>query len=402
MKMKKYILIFFLISIFVILKKSDFVFASEPKVIVLDPGHGGEEKGAWYYGIEEKDINLKVAKYVKQELEQYEGILVYLTREDDEDVGLYDRAMRAKEMNADILISLHFNASISHRQRGASIYVSTDKEYRNQTIYLADFLLGEFEALGLPNVGTFARVTEAGMVRPTGDFEDYYGIIRHAYLCGFPGVLVEHCYMDNEEDREFMKTDEGLRQLAKADALGIAAYFGLKKNGTIYKGKHAKVFGATTKGIMAADYASPEIKSIRLISCAGTTPGIIKYEVEVEEHTSVTSIRFIYQNEAGKRMTISGILKQPMETGTHEVWGKIPKDLEYGKYRLVFVGAYDASGYDAAYNRLGYTMSGFGKCDTINSFRYDGECDFVIDGEAEDVTVTYYIREYKGKCGCRY
>lgn len=49
-------------------------------VVVLDPGHDDTHTGAAANGISEKDINLKIAKYCKQELESYYGVQVYMTR----------------------------------------------------------------------------------------------------------------------------------------------------------------------------------------------------------------------------------------------------------------------------------------------------------------------------------
>ena len=54
--------------------------ASATKVVVLDPGHGGKERGACYYGMKEKDLNLKIAKYGQAALSQYANVRVVMTR----------------------------------------------------------------------------------------------------------------------------------------------------------------------------------------------------------------------------------------------------------------------------------------------------------------------------------
>ena len=58
----------------------DLVNAGRDIVIVLDPGHGGSDVGARRGSVYEKTINFKVAQYCKAELEQYEGVKVYMTR----------------------------------------------------------------------------------------------------------------------------------------------------------------------------------------------------------------------------------------------------------------------------------------------------------------------------------
>ena len=77
--------------------------------ITLDPGHGGIEKGACAFGLEEKAINLQIAKILRKELKK-RGAKVYLTRTKDKQVNLYDRITFAKAKNSDILLSIHQNS----------------------------------------------------------------------------------------------------------------------------------------------------------------------------------------------------------------------------------------------------------------------------------------------------
>ena len=71
--------------------------------VVIDAGHGGENLGAQWNGRDEKDILLVVAKSMKEELEKYEGVSVYMTRDDDKDMSLQERASFANKKNADFL-----------------------------------------------------------------------------------------------------------------------------------------------------------------------------------------------------------------------------------------------------------------------------------------------------------
>lgn len=77
--------------------------------VVLDPGHGGNEKGACAFNLEEKTLNLEISKKLYRELKK-RGAKVYLTRKKDIKVGLYDRVAFANEKNADILLSIHQNS----------------------------------------------------------------------------------------------------------------------------------------------------------------------------------------------------------------------------------------------------------------------------------------------------
>ena len=94
-------------------------------VIVIDPGHGGDNYGTQVLDGYEKDYNLKVAKAMYERLNMYEGVEVFLTRESDKGLTLKKRAQIAEEKNADYLISLHFNASESHLSYGAECWIPT-------------------------------------------------------------------------------------------------------------------------------------------------------------------------------------------------------------------------------------------------------------------------------------
>jgi N-acetylmuramoyl-L-alanine amidase len=107
-----------------------FAQPSSPSIrtIVLDPGHGGEEIGArGVNGAMEKDITLDVARRLKAAIEARLGIRVLLTREDDRLVPLDDRTSIANNNKADLLISIHVNASPRRDARGAEVfYLSLD------------------------------------------------------------------------------------------------------------------------------------------------------------------------------------------------------------------------------------------------------------------------------------
>lgn len=85
--------------------------SAAPFTVVLDPGHGGQHDGAVSpYGVKEKDVALNVAQALKTRLEKDGDIRVILTREDDVDVALVDRTIRANEVEADLLVSIHCNS----------------------------------------------------------------------------------------------------------------------------------------------------------------------------------------------------------------------------------------------------------------------------------------------------
>ena len=204
-------------------------------VVVLDPGHGGGDPGAVANGLYEKNLTLKIAQYCKAELEQYSGIEVYMTRDRDSDVGgstatqeLQNRVNVGKKYGADLLISIHINAGGG---TGAEVYYPNNNynsSIGSQGGSAATKIQAELTALGLYNRGTKIR-NAVNDKYPNGSAADYYGIIRMSKLAGFPGLIVEHAFIDNKNDAAFLKSEANLKKLGVADATGIAKYFGLSK-----------------------------------------------------------------------------------------------------------------------------------------------------------------------------
>lgn len=97
-------------------------------VIALDPGHGGSDPGAVNGVLIEKDLNLKIATYCKEALEQYNNIEVYMTRSTDEYVGLTERVTRAVNAGADVFISFHINSTVG--ATGFEVWIQNDSSWR--------------------------------------------------------------------------------------------------------------------------------------------------------------------------------------------------------------------------------------------------------------------------------
>ncbi len=200
--------------------------SSGNKVVVLDAGHGGSDPGASYNGLVEKVLNLKVALYCKAYLEEnYTGVTVYLTRSTDTQLtvdssgtDLRSRCAYAASVGADIMVSLHFNSTSSHSSSGALVLISQSSNVYSASAALGNSILAQLQALGLGNRGT---------VVSTSGSTDYYAINRYCASYGIPGIIVEHCFMDNASDVAYCDSDADLQKLGIADAIGIANYLGL-------------------------------------------------------------------------------------------------------------------------------------------------------------------------------
>jgi len=104
-------------------------------VVVIDPGHGGDDTGAvGPSGLAEKDVTLDVAKRLKARIQSEMDAEVILTRDTDKTLALDDRTSIANHNHADLYISIHANASRRGNARGAETYFlsyqATDDESR--------------------------------------------------------------------------------------------------------------------------------------------------------------------------------------------------------------------------------------------------------------------------------
>lgn len=205
-------------------------------VIVLDPGHGGKYSGAVNGDLVERDLTLKLASMVRDYLlEHYTGVDVYMTREEDVMVGedlvsdLENRAQFALEHNAEALVSIHFNASDAHTANGATVFISKDEAITAKCKRIGNCVIKTLAELGLRNRGVQTKDSSDHFYED-GTPMDYYAVNRHCAERGVPGVIIESCFMDSEEDKEFYSDDEGLSRLAAAISNGLATAFELHYN----------------------------------------------------------------------------------------------------------------------------------------------------------------------------
>lgn len=249
--------------------------------IVLDPGHGGSNEGAEYLveinsDVLEKDLNLRLAQLLKEELEKHPDIEVCLTREEDIEKSLKNRAEYAAQMEADIMVSLHFNASETHQVYGCEIWIPADElHYSNMFLWAAD-IEEELLGIGLNSRGIKTRLKSEGT-------EEYYGIIREGVSRNIPTVLVEHCFLDNQHDENFWADEDALLSLAKADARGILKYLGENSEREYPSYYSTQKTGGAVRG---ADVTPPELINVLSEDVSSNVKGFILYAEDTESRLS--------------------------------------------------------------------------------------------------------------------
>lgn len=204
---------------------------SGPLVIVIDPGHGGYDGGANKYVVE-KDVNLTIANYLKEELQQYTNVKVYMTRTNDTYVSLGDRVSKALNWGADVVISIHNNAGGG---RGAEVIVPNNSSWYYSACYtqgqkLGYNILNELKGIGLlEHQGVYSKNTTNGSRYADGSTSDYFTLIEGPREYGILGIIVEHAFVDNATDAQWLQGNANLKKLALADARGIVRTYGLSK-----------------------------------------------------------------------------------------------------------------------------------------------------------------------------
>ncbi len=194
-------------------------YAAEPVVVVIDPGHGGSNLGTNYLPIPEKAYTMVVALHMKEQLEKYDGVKVYMTHTEDVDMSLTERAKFAESVGADFLFSLHFNMSLPHNLYGSEVWIPSLGMLYSQGYSVANEFLIQFEEMGLFNRGIKTRIGQYGT--------DYYGIINQCAIRNIPAVIVEHCHVDNTNDIANIQSENKLKEFGVRDAEAVARYFGL-------------------------------------------------------------------------------------------------------------------------------------------------------------------------------
>lgn len=195
------------------------------KTIFLDPGHGGRDSGAYYYGIAEKDLNLQVSRKLRKRLEEL-GYTVLTSRDSDVDVDFVtERSRMVNKTNADFFISIHFNATGNDTTLNLGIQTYSYKEEAgypskiNQYWHNNPDRMSESSRLAADLHSSL--LTETG-ARDAGLLQATFAVLRETAK---PAVLLELGYMDNPEENQRIRSDQYQDKLVEGIIKGIQKYY---------------------------------------------------------------------------------------------------------------------------------------------------------------------------------
>ena len=224
-------------------------------IIALDPGHGGEDPGAiGRKGTREKDVVLRLARRLRDRINASSvnghTLRAYLTRDGDFFVPLHMRVQKARQVQADLFVSIHADAFYTPRPQGASVFALSHggasssaarwmaaKENKSDLIGGINVKSEEAQVQrALLDMSTSAQIRDS--IKLGGTLLQEIGRVGklhkpHVEQAGFavlkapdiPSVLVEAAFISNPEEEAKLNSDRYQEQLADALMRGIQGYF---------------------------------------------------------------------------------------------------------------------------------------------------------------------------------
>ncbi|MCX8583683.1 MULTISPECIES: N-acetylmuramoyl-L-alanine amidase [unclassified Gilliamella] len=228
---------------------------NSPVIVMLDPGHGGEDPGAiGYKRTREKDIVLQIARRTYSLLKKEPNIKVYMTRNEDVFIPLKVRVAKARSLHADLFVSIHADAFASRSVRGSSVFAlstrgasSSAASYLAQTQndadqiggvsrsgdkYLDNTILDLVQKTTLSNgvlLGSaiLNRMKNVNKLHKPSIEKAGFAVLKAPDI---PSVLVETAFISNIAEEQKLKTAAFQNQVSKAIVDGIKDYLKRRKN----------------------------------------------------------------------------------------------------------------------------------------------------------------------------
>lgn len=224
-------------------------------IIAIDAGHGGRDPGATgRSGTHEKIVTLQIAKRLERSINAQRGMKAVLVRKNDRYMRLRERIHKARDANADMMISLHADSFPDPRARGSSIYALSVDGASSETARMlaekenaADLLFGDVD-LAVEDQMVKEVLFDLSLTGTIESSLDIGGEIIHqlksvnrvhkkkVQQAGFavlkapniPSVLLETAFISNPREERNLRSASHQQKLAKAITRGVSKYFSRK------------------------------------------------------------------------------------------------------------------------------------------------------------------------------
>jgi N-acetylmuramoyl-L-alanine amidase len=222
----------------------------QKKIIVIDPGHGGDDPGAVARkGVYEKNIVLSISREIKKEINKMPGYRAVLTREGDYYVSFSKRLQVAKKLDASLFISIHADAARNRKAKGSSVYCLSTSGASNEAAKLvannenlADIIGGVPNGEGKNESGLIIlNMFQTSTINLSKTYADTlmnhlnsinslkYKSVQEApfnvlKLPDIPAVLIETAYISNPQEENLLRNRNFQKKLAVAVASSVREY----------------------------------------------------------------------------------------------------------------------------------------------------------------------------------
>jgi N-acetylmuramoyl-L-alanine amidase len=198
-------------------------------VVILDPGHGGDDSGAMCGSVMEKDLTLDVALRAELLL-RAEGFTTLLTRDNDRYVSLAERASIANRAEGAVFVSIHFNDGAREAASGIETYYSPQQPNRSSGfLSWLPFVTPRHDMQLTAASQSLASCLQNALVQRTqainrGIKQERFYVIANAE---HPAALVEAGFITNKSDVTKLTTGEYRQDIATAISKGVEHYHGM-------------------------------------------------------------------------------------------------------------------------------------------------------------------------------
>jgi N-acetylmuramoyl-L-alanine amidase len=222
----------------------------QKKIIVVDPGHGGDDPGATgRYGTREKNIVLLISREIRKAINNIPGYRAILTRDGDYYVSFNKRLQIAKDSGASLFISVHADAARNRKAKGSSVYCLSTGAASNEAAKLlannenlsdiiggvpsgegsnesGQIILNMFQTNTINLSKTYAstlinQLDKVSTLKYKNVQEAPFRVLK---LPDIPAVLIEMAYISNAEEERLLKNSNFQKKLALAVASSVTEY----------------------------------------------------------------------------------------------------------------------------------------------------------------------------------
>ncbi len=199
----------------------------KPRIVLIDPAHGGEDSGVVSDKLREKDVTMRLALLIREEAKKVPGLEVHLTRTADRKMSTAERIKAAGTLNPDCLVSLHVNAGFGKGASGYEVYFPGFRQNAAGGADSAAILKDMAKNRHLNESVRFAQQIQANLEKV---FPRKGRGLRDApspLLDGLnlPGLVVEIGFATHPEERKKLADEETQKAVARAIVKGIQGYF---------------------------------------------------------------------------------------------------------------------------------------------------------------------------------